>query len=273
MWAIQTARRIRNWIRVVFHVAAGNWRETLTQTQRCISKRSNRMILNLPAQTGAERWTFELRPRQETCARWRHPNREVKAGIPQHADLRPSIPWESFQEATEKVEARRRGTGNLYWSIEDQRIDLEIMYVDTDECRHPSWTELFWKPGSIQEHTLRGNSEFIRYHSEVGMGPSWRNSECDNDWMDSSTIGEMHFFSWSSDQVDEGQSTCLFRFRSMLGENARLFRSKSKMGKSSRRISTVLFVQRIAWNWWRTDRVRVEYFPRTYVIEGPPEDP
>ena len=45
---IQTARRIKNWIRVVFHPAAGDWRETSTKTQQSILKRGNKMTLNLP---------------------------------------------------------------------------------------------------------------------------------------------------------------------------------------------------------------------------------
>ena len=43
--------------------------------------------------------------------------------------------------------------------------------------------------------------------------------------------------------------------------------------KLSRIISTVQFLQRVIWNWWRTDCVRMEKFPRTYVIGDPPEDP
>ena len=46
---IRIARWIKNWIRVVFHPAAGNWRETSTQTPQCILKRDNKMTLNLPA--------------------------------------------------------------------------------------------------------------------------------------------------------------------------------------------------------------------------------
>ena len=40
---------IKNWIRVVFHPAAGNWRETSNQTQQCILKRGEKMTLNFPA--------------------------------------------------------------------------------------------------------------------------------------------------------------------------------------------------------------------------------
>ena len=48
-----------------------------------------------------------------------------KVGIPQHADLRPSIPRESLHEPAEKVESRRRGTSIWYRSFEDQRVDRQ----------------------------------------------------------------------------------------------------------------------------------------------------
>ena len=38
-------------------------------------------------------------------------------------------------------------------------------------------------------------------------------------------------------------------------------------------ISTVQFVCRIIRNWWRADWVRVEYFPRAYLIGNAPENP
>ena len=34
-------------------------------------------------ETGADRWSFKLSPRQETGARWGHTNRKVKDGMPQ----------------------------------------------------------------------------------------------------------------------------------------------------------------------------------------------
>ena len=130
----RTAGRIKNWSRVMFHPAAGNWLETATKTQQRTLKRGNNTTLNLLA-TG--KWggvvrTCKLSQHQETGARWGHSNRKVKDGIPQHADLRPSIPWESFQEPAEKVESRRRGTSNWYRSFEDQRIDVGTIYVDND---------------------------------------------------------------------------------------------------------------------------------------------
>ena len=80
---------------------------------------------------------------------------------------------------------------------------------------------------------LEGNSEFIRYHSEVDIGSFWWNSECETNWKYSSIMDETYIASWSSDQVDKSKSTCLLRLRSVSGGLVRPFRSKSKMGKSS----------------------------------------
>ena len=76
--------------------------------------------------------------------------------------------------------------------------------------------------------------------------------------------------SWWDDQVVKGKSTILFRFCLMLVENDGSCRFKSKMVRSSGRISTNGFSERtFMWNWWRTDWVRVECFPRTYVTGNP----
>ena len=109
-------------------------------------------------------------------------------GIPQNADLRPSVLRKSLQEPAEKVESRRRGTSTR---IDDQCIDLVIIYVDNDEGSCSSLTKLQWHFGSTQELKLRRTLEFIWFHAEFDIGPSSWNSECDNDWLDSSLIGEI----------------------------------------------------------------------------------
>ena len=80
------------------------------------------------------------------------------------------------------------------------------------------------------------------------LDPSSRNSECDTSRLDSSFMDEIYTFSRSGKNVDESKSTCLLRLRLTLEENLRSFRIKSKMGKSSLKISTVQFLQRITWN-------------------------
>ena len=48
---------IKNWIRVTFHPAAGNWRQTSTKTQQRILKSSNKMTLHHPAPGN---WSAEM---------------------------------------------------------------------------------------------------------------------------------------------------------------------------------------------------------------------
>ena len=54
--------------------------------------------------------------------------------------------------------------------MKDQRVDMENVHVFVNESNHSSWTELFGEPGVLQEHELRGNSEFIRYRTEIDIG-------------------------------------------------------------------------------------------------------
>ena len=71
------------------------------------------------------------------------------------------------------------------------------------KAAHLSWTKSLWNFRSIQEHKLRGTSEFIRYHAEIDIVPSSGDSENITDWLDSSFTGDMFTFSRRSDHVDQ----------------------------------------------------------------------
>ena len=185
---IQTARRIKNWIRVMFH-QAGNWRETATKTQQHIPK-SGKMTLNLPAQeTGTEWWICKLSQHQETGASWRHPNRKVKDGNPQYADFRPSIPWESPQEPAENfnlaeeapmIDIEAVKTNVLIWGL--------FMSTTIEAAVHfgPSRTEKWKYTGKQTSKSSRICSKsrrdwhwnmkpnFWRYHRLIGQLPHGR---------------------------------------------------------------------------------------------------
>ena len=210
----------------------------------------------------------QLSKQKEFGARWWQSNRKEKVGIPQYASLRLSIFWEGLQESAAKVESRRRGTST---QLENQRIDLVIIHVDSDDSRCSSWTKLQWTFGSIQEHQFRRAQDVVRHLAEIGSGPSSCNSECDTDWLDSSFMEEIYIYARPNDYVDESKSTRLLRFTFV--ENVRAFRSEPQMEKPTRWISTAQFFKRIIWNWWRTDWVRVKKVLRTYFIEDLPEDP
>ena len=73
-------------------------------------------------------------------------------------------------------------------------------------------------------------------------------------------MDEIRMVPQSSDPVDKSKSSCLLRFRSMLGKDEWRQRCSYKMGRSGGRIQNVLFLQGIAGNRWRINRIRVEYF-------------
>ena len=160
---------------------------------------------------GPTRWQSVL-GHQETGAEWWQSNRKDKVGIPQYANLRPSISWESLQELATEIESRRKRHqystwGPIYWSGD---------YL----CRQRR------NFGSVQEHKLRWAQAFGRYHAKIDIGTWSRDSECIYDWLESFLMDEIYADARSSNQVDESKSTRLHRFRQMLGEAARSFRSK-----------------------------------------------
>ena len=69
---------------------------------------------------------------------------------------------------------------------------------------------------------------------------------------------------WFSGQRQK--STCLLGFRSVPGKDVCKQRFIWKMGRSNGGIQNVTFFQRIAGNRWRSNWVRVEYFPRIFDI-------
>ena len=164
-------------------------------------------------------------------------------------------------------------------SNKDQCIDVGIVHVFINESSHSSWTRLFTEFGSFQEHELRGNSEFIQYHTETHIGTLWRDSECQHDWKYISVHlphrRDLHrlMIKWSSGQR---QKVRVFSDSVLCLGEVVMIRSKrcnDKMGRSSGRIQNVRFLLRIAGNRWRSNWFRVKYFPRIYVIADSSEDP
>ena len=234
---IRTARGIKSWIRVMFHPASGNWCETRAETQQHILR-------------AATRW-HSIFEHQETGARWWHINRKDEVRIPQYASLRPSILWESLQEPA--------GTNTRCWSSEDQCIVWGLFMSTTMKA----WVHLGAKYienfGSFQEHKLQGIAECVRHHAESDIGPSNRNSECITDFIGQLPHGrDQHSrkIRWSRGRKQRHTST---QIPSHAWERCNSILKRTKDGKTStRRIPTVQFLQRIIWNWWRTDSVRVE---------------
>ena len=124
-----------------------------------------------------------------------------------------------------------------------------------------------WKPPftwghnytmSIRQYAGTRTSRNFKIYSillRVGTAPPSEDSECEDDWMDSSLMDEIHTYARPCDHVDESESTRRLRFRLMLGEmsdHSKANRRWERQGRLSRRIIC---------SWWRTDWVRVKNFP------------
>ena len=78
---------------------------------------------------------------------------------------------------------------------------MVIVHVIGNVSSHSSWTDLHWKFGSMQENEFRGNPEFLRHHSQVNTGTSWRDSEYEHNWQYLSLMDEIDIVSWSKAKV------------------------------------------------------------------------
>ena len=101
-------------------------------------------------------------------------SKRTRMGLPEKVNT-----WGRFSIICKRSWEPRKIFKIWNWRNKDQRIDVEIIHVFDNESIHSSCTGLHWEFGSIQEHELRGNPEFVRYHSEVDSGSFWRNSECE----------------------------------------------------------------------------------------------
>ena len=150
----------------------------------------------------ATRWHSIFQP-QETGARWGHQNRKVKDGTPQDANLRPSIPRDGLQELAEKLnfveEAPAFGIEALMTNV----LIWGLFLSTTPSFILDQITLKIWK----YTWTFRRTSTFFPQYSEVTIASSSGDSECENDWMDSSFMCEIYTFSWSSGRKQEYVST------------------------------------------------------------------
>ena len=83
---------------------------------------------------------------------------------------------------------------------------------------------------------------------------------------------DVYFASRPSNQVGESKSTRLLRF-TLSGKDVWSFRSECDMEKSIWRLPANQRFQRIIWNRWRTNWIRLVKFPRTWIIGDSSKDP
>ena len=145
---------------------------------------------------------------------------------------------------------------------------MGIVHVFVNESSRSSWTKLYREFGSTQEHELRGNSEFVQYHTDIGIGTFWRDSWCEYDWK---------YISFTSGQVDRSKSTCLLGFCSMPSQDymstSTQFDAIERWEGQAEEFLNVRFSWRVTGNRWRSNWTRVEYLPIMYVIADSSGDP
>ena len=90
---------------------------------------------------------------------------------------------------------------------------------------------------------------------------SLRDPECIYDDVTFRSLDVIYFVSQPSYRVDESKSLRPLRFCVMSGKDTWSFRSEWEVEKSTSRLPTNQRVQRIIWNRWRTNWIRVENFP------------
>ena len=167
--------------KAVFEHASGNRWKHKSVPSRALSREATRIHSKWRfLETGKEERRFALNMLLEKTAKCGHTQEEVRNGISQRAEPNSAIRGKSLPKFAEEV-------GN-YWRIikiwgrtlEDQCTDVGMIHVILNESSHPSWTELYREYGSVQEHWYWGDPGFIQYHSKIGTGPFWRDSECES---------------------------------------------------------------------------------------------
>ena len=109
-----------------------------------------------------------------------------------------------------------------------------------------------------QKLKLEHSEEILNVKPVESSSPSWTRSEMSHD----------QAIKWT-----KSKSVCLLRFSSMCGTDEWKQRSNKKMRRSSGRIQDVSFLQSTIRNRWRSNWIRVEYFPRIFAIADSSRDP
>ena len=139
------------------------------------------------------------------------------------------------------------------------------LFVHNDEISNSSWPGIWPKFDRVPEHQLRSCQDVVWYLFEADFGKFIQNSVFIYDYIWLLSVDENGFVPWSSDQMGDSKGTCLFWFSSVSSKNKSSFRSKHQVERTDSVFPTIQRVRRIFWNWWRTNWVRVEYFPRIHI--------
>ena len=224
---------IKDWIRVLFRPATGNWCETATKTPTAYSQ---------------ERQQYDTR----SSGHRKLGRSGESASSASTTSKSEGQGWNSTICRSPTIDTLRKSSRicGKKWNLAEEAPVIGIGALETNVSMWGLFMpttmravvhfgpNYFHRFGSLQEHQLRGNPRSIRYHAEIDIGPSSRT------FMD-----EIYSYARPIEYVDESKRLRLLGSRIILEEHVRAFRSGSKMETWSWRISTVQFLQRFTWNW------------------------
>ena len=112
--------------------------------------------------------TFRVKAFAGNCSVvWRIILKRPGVRLPQHANLRLSIRWESLREPATEIASHFS-----YTRCEDQRVDLGTIFVDNDEIISSSRASIPRELGCLQIYQLQGALDVVRYNVETHRGHS-----------------------------------------------------------------------------------------------------
>ena len=213
--------------------------------------------------TGAERWNFKRSPRQETGARWGHPNRKVmEFHNMQVSDFR-------YLEKVLKNLRKKLNFAEEAPIIGIEALKTNVVIWGLFLCRQ-RWKPLppfILDPVTLNFRKYTGTQEELHklfditqklisdHHAGVLNVTPIKWTACS--WT-RSTLSLEQVITWTP---------------SYACENVRSFRSSSKMENQGKYFRQSISSRELLGIDGETDWVRVEYFARTYVIGDPQEDP
>ena len=112
--------------------------------KQCILKRGNKMTLKLPALGNRDgEMNLQNSARTRKLDRDEEDNQFGRSKLHFHSMQISDCRYfeKVLRNLLKKFLSRRRRTSNWYRSVEDQRIDLENVYVENNESRHSLWTK------------------------------------------------------------------------------------------------------------------------------------
>ena len=140
-------------------------------------------------QTPNKVWREPFR-RKETCC--------ILTRVKTHGIHVPSTHGKDLSKFGEEVVNVCNQRNFLNGRIQNECIDMGIVFRFVDESRHPLWAGFLDEFGNLQEHKIREYLECIQHYSKVDKGTFRRNPECRMVGIFITVMDEVDIGRWSS---------------------------------------------------------------------------